>query len=100
MFQFFITLNTLVQSSLSLNTLVQSSLSSSHFHLHGENIFTHCRNIVDSNEDILKMWMKLFEDFEDPDLKDEIFLTLVLEIFKDITEHFVRLAFVDALKYF
>ena len=90
MFQFFIT----------LNTLVQSSLSSSHFHLHGENIFIYCRNVVDSNEDILKMWMKLFGDFEDPDLEDEIFLTLVLEIFNDITEHFIRIAFVDALKYF
>lgn len=64
-------------------------------------IYLHTAEILWTlNEDILKMWMKLFGDFEDPDLKDEIFLTLVLEIFKDITEHFVRLAFVDALKYF
>lgn len=84
---------------IALNTLVQSSLSSFHFHLHGEQIFTYCRNVVDSNEDILQKWVRLFGNFEDPDLEDEIFLTL-MEIFKDITEHFMRVAFVDALKYF
>jgi hypothetical protein len=90
MFEFFI----------ALNSLIQCNLSCAHFDLHGDQTFIHCRNIVDSHEDILQRWFELFGNFKDQDLEDEIFLTLVLEIFKDLTEHFIRIAFVDALKYF
>jgi hypothetical protein len=37
---------------------------------------------------------------DDDNIEEEIFLILVMELFKDITEHFVRIAFVDALKAF
>ncbi|KAJ8306390.1 hypothetical protein KUTeg_016935 [Tegillarca granosa] len=88
-FQFFIKLNSFLQKKSTLE----------YFHLYGENIFQHCRNIIDSNDELIQDWISLFGGVED-NIKDEIFLTLIMELFKDVTEHFVRVAFVDALKLF
>jgi hypothetical protein len=76
---------------LALNSLIQCNLLCAHVDLHGDQTFIHCRNIVDSNKDIRRRWLKLFGNFKDQDLKDEIFLTLVLEIFEDLAEHFIRI---------
>ncbi|KAJ8318222.1 hypothetical protein KUTeg_003313, partial [Tegillarca granosa] len=88
-FQFFIKLNSFLQKKSTLE----------YFHLYGENIFQHCRNIIDSNDELIQDWISLFGGVED-NIEDEIFLTLIMELFKDVTEHFVRVAFVDALKLF
>lgn len=39
-------------------------------------------------------------EVKDEEVDNEIFLTLMMELYRDITEHFIRISYVDALKNF
>ncbi|MES9884335.1 MAG: hypothetical protein ABW185_26105 [Sedimenticola sp.] len=59
-----------------------------------------CRLAVDTDDEISWKWISLFVVQNDDAIADELFLTLVMELFRDITEYFIRIAFVDAVKKF
>lgn len=64
---------------------------------------TKCRDAVDSDNTLIDTWISLFQNVNlgaDSEIEDELFLTLIMELFRDVTEHFVRIAFVDALRHF
>lgn len=64
---------------------------------------TKCRDAVDSDNTLIDTWISLFQNVNlgaDSEIEDELFLTLIMERFRDVTEHFVRIAFVDALRHF
>lgn len=86
-----------------LNQVTQKSLSAKHFHLYYEDLHTKCRDAVDSDNTLIDTWISLFQNVNlgaDSEIEDELFLTLIMERFRDVTEHFVRIAFVDALRHF
>lgn len=86
-----------------LNQVIQKSLSAKHFHLYYEDLHTKCRDAVDSDNTLIGTWISLFQNVNlgaDSEIEDELFLTLIMELFRDVTEHFVRIAFVDALRHF
>lgn len=88
-----------------LNQETQKNLSKEHFHIHYEDLHTKCREAVDSNNQLVENWISLFENgdpFDNSEIhvEDEIFLTLIMELYRDITEYFIRIAFVDALRQF
>ncbi|KAK3093534.1 hypothetical protein FSP39_016902 [Pinctada imbricata] len=86
-----------------LNQVTQKCLSAKHFHLNYENLHTKCRNAVDSDNTLIDNWISLFQNVsftDDSEIEDELFLTLIMELFRDVTEHFIRIAFVDALHHF
>ena len=86
---------------IQLNGVVQHNCTIEHFHIHWQKTFHFCRNSIDSDIELINTWINLFGGVVDDDnIEEEIFLILVMELFKDITEHFVRIAFVDALKAF
>lgn len=64
---------------------------------------TKCRDAVDSDNTLIDTWISLFQNVNlgaDSEIEDELFLTLIMGLFRDVTEHFVRIAFVDALRHF
>ncbi|XP_056007596.1 uncharacterized protein LOC130050837 [Ostrea edulis] len=86
-----------------LNQVTQKSLSDKYFHLYYENLHTKCREAVDSDNNLIDTWISLFENInlsDDSEIEDELYLTLIMELFRDVTEHFIRIAFVDALRHF
>ncbi|MES9882103.1 MAG: hypothetical protein ABW185_14610 [Sedimenticola sp.] len=85
---------------VNLNTVVQAQFSFEHYHMYAENMHTLCRNAVDRNDHLAEHWLQLFADCRDDSVEDEIVFTLMMELFRDVTEYFVRLAFVDTLKEF
>ncbi|CAC5424370.1 PIF1 [Mytilus coruscus] len=85
---------------IKLNAVVQHNCTFEHFHIHAHKTFHFCRNSIDSDIELLDCWINLFGEIVDDNVEHEIFLVLIMELFKDITEHFVRIAFVDALKSF
>ncbi|CAC5359817.1 unnamed protein product [Mytilus coruscus] len=85
---------------IKLNAVVQHNCTFSHFHIHAHKIFHFCRNSIDSDIELLDCWINLFGEIVNDNVEHEIFLVLIMELFKDITEHFVRIVFVDALKSF
>jgi hypothetical protein len=84
----------------SLNAVVQGSFTSEQFHLHLAQLHVKSRNVVDNDTDLLEKWLALFGSVDEEDLDDEIFLNLVMELFRDITEYFIKVALVDSLKEF
>lgn len=83
-----------------LNSVVQKNLTPEHFHLYHENLHNKCRNAVDTDDSLAKKWISLFGNVDDNEIENVIFLTLIMELFQDLTEHFVRNSFVDALRNF
>ena len=63
-------------------------------------MFNICRNTVDDSDDLINQWINLFGHVEDDEIEDAIFLIMIMELYKDVTEHFIRNAFVDSLKAF
>lgn len=55
---------------------------------------------MDTDDSLAKKWISLFGNVDDNEIENEIFLTLIMELFQDLTEHFVRNSFVDALRNF
>ena len=84
-----------------LNDELQNELTTDRFHLHSYNLFTICRGIVRTHEEILASWMELFEmSAATEDIEEDIFLTLVMDLFDDITDYFIRIAFSEGLRHF
>ena len=84
-----------------LNNVVQNELTTDRFHLHSYNLFTICRGIVRTHEEILASWMELFEmSAATEEIEEDIFLTLVMDLFDDITDYFIRIAFSEGLRHF
>lgn len=81
-----------------LHNTVQRKLTTDHFHIFPD-LHNVCRN-VDSNMTLADEWIALFNDVEvtDEEIDNEFFLTLIMELYRDITEHFIRISSVDALK--
>lgn len=59
-----------------------------------------CRSTVDDSDDLINQRINLFGHVKDDEIEDELFLTMIMELYKDVTEHFIRIAFVDSLKAF
>lgn len=55
---------------------------------------------MDTDDSLAKKWISLFGNVDDNEIENEICLTLIMELFHDLTEHFVRNSFVDALRNF
>jgi hypothetical protein len=88
------------QFFLILNATVQKNLTPEYIHLHSEHIHASCRNVVDDDIDLVEKWLQLFGSIDEDDIEDEVLLTLFMELFRDVTEHFIRITLVDALKEF
>lgn len=73
-----------------LNSVVQKNLTPEHFHLYHENLHNKCRNAVDTDDNVAEKWIFLFGNVDDNEIENEIFMTLIMELFQDVTEHFVR----------
>ncbi|XP_062616249.1 uncharacterized protein LOC134277961 [Saccostrea cucullata] len=86
----------------SLHKIVQKKLTKEHFHLFHEDLHNVVRRSVDSEMTLADEWISLFNDAEvsHEEVDDEIFITLVMELYRDVTEHFIRISFVDALRNF
>ncbi|MES9881788.1 MAG: hypothetical protein ABW185_13000 [Sedimenticola sp.] len=85
---------------LYLNAVVQQNLSHEQIHVHYHKLHHSCRLSVDTNEELAQKWVSLFDVQGGDEVEDELFFILIMELFRDITEHFIRIAFVDALKQF
>ncbi|VDI68615.1 Hypothetical predicted protein [Mytilus galloprovincialis] len=85
---------------LSLHSVLQHKLSLKQMHLYLEDLHNHCRNAVDNDDVLIGKWISLFDIQDDGKIEDELFLTLIMELYRDVTEHFIRISFVDSLKYF
>ena len=83
-----------------LNKFLQSVLTDENIHLNLEKIHSHCRAAVDKESDLLSNWISLFSSEQEDTLENELFVDLIVELFTGVTEHFLRLAIVDALKQF
>jgi hypothetical protein len=86
-----------------LNETVQKNITGEHFHLYREELHNRVRACVDSETSLIEAWISLFhntciEQFEE--VEDEIFMTLIMELYRDVTEYFIRIAYVEALRNF
>ncbi|OWF43751.1 Protein amalgam [Mizuhopecten yessoensis] len=84
---------------LVLNEVVQAQLTNEHFHLHYHNIHMMCRSAVDENGILLEKWIDLFGSIDDNEIEDEVLLTLVMDLYKDVTEHFLKISISQSLKF-
>ncbi|XP_069103899.1 uncharacterized protein [Argopecten irradians] len=84
---------------LKLNSVLQVYMSPESFHLHGEKIHIVCRQGLGDNEDLLDEWIQLFSNTLD-DTEDEVFLSLLLDLYSVVNEHFVRIALLEGLHTF
>ncbi|XP_062600182.1 uncharacterized protein LOC134261804 [Saccostrea cucullata] len=82
------------------NEILQMYLTPKFIHLNIENLQGECRNILLSNPDLLEVWVNLFKAPEADDTEEEIFMCMLLDLFADVLNHFIKLAFVDAIKEF
>ncbi|OWF43042.1 hypothetical protein KP79_PYT04964 [Mizuhopecten yessoensis] len=85
---------------IKLHDVVQSTITVAQFHLHFDNIHLNCRSAVDASDLLLDKWIDLFGEIDDTQMEDEIFLNLVMELYKDITEYFLKVSIAEALKNF
>lgn len=84
-----------------LHNTVQKKLTKDHFHIFPD-LHNVIRRNVDSDMTLADEWIALFHNVEvkDEEVDNEIFLTLMMELYRDITEHFIRISYVDAVKNF
>lgn len=68
--------------------------------MHISNLQGQCRNLLLGNEELLEIWLNLFQPLETDDREDEIFMSLLLDLFADVIDYFIKLALVDAMKEF
>ncbi|XP_061171689.1 uncharacterized protein LOC133181165 [Saccostrea echinata] len=85
---------------ISLHRAIQSSLTIEHINFHTENIHQFLRNKIDENYSLIQEWISICKIPTDSDIEDEIVLQLIIELFQDISEHFIKLSLVDSLKEF
>ena len=83
-----------------LNKVVQSHLTKEAFHLNFDTFHVTCRNIVNSDEELLESWASLFGELNDNEIEDEIMLSIIMDLFEDVTGHFLKISIADALKKF
>lgn len=83
-----------------LNAVLNSLLSLENVHINVDKIHNVCRNSVDTDDKLFEEWLNLFGTFSDDNLKDEIFVTFVEDLYKDVTEQFIRISVVDSIKHF
>lgn len=83
-----------------LNSVVQKNLTPEHFHLYHEILHNKCRNAVDTDDSLAEKWISLLGNVDDNEIENETFMTLIMEHFQDVTEHFVRISFIGALRNF
>ena len=83
-----------------LNAVLNSLLSLENIHINVDKIHNVCRNAVDTDDKLFEEWLNLFGTFSDDNLKDEIFVTFVEDLYKDVTEQFIRISVVDSIKHF
>lgn len=81
-----------------LNSVVQKNLTPEHFHLYYEHLYNTHRNAVDIDDSLAEKWISLFGNVDDNEIENEIFTTLIMELYQDVTGHFVRISFVNALR--
>ena len=83
---------------MQLHEIANKHLSSSCFHLHGKMTFTSCREAIFSNKDLQSEWLKLFGKVESNDEREtELSDCLISELYQQVSEHFLRISFVEAL---
>ena len=46
-------------------------------------MFNICRNTVDDSDDLINQWINYDE------IEDAVFLIMIMELYKDVTEHFI-----------
>ena len=74
-------------------------LSHSQFDAHQDKAFTVCRGNVFDDRELLSLWSRLFPLDDDSCTEQEIELSqrLVHELYCQVSEHYIRICFVDAL---
>lgn len=97
---FFIVSDPVYQFFSKENEILQIYSTPKFIHLNIENLQGECRNILLSNPDMLEVWVNLFKASEADEIEEEIFLCMLLELFADVVNHFIKLALVDAVKEF
>ena len=97
----FVVADPVYQFFVCANELLQKYLTHKYLHLKIENLQRQIRNLMFSNQDLVDGWINLFDDTsETDDRDDEMFMALLLDLFAEVIDHFVKLAFVDAIKEF
>ncbi|KAK6175464.1 hypothetical protein SNE40_013924 [Patella caerulea] len=57
-----------------------------------------CRNMVVNENDLIDLWVGLFGEFSDDDIDDEVFISLLLDLFGAVTKHYIKTPLVYAIK--
>jgi rubrerythrin len=82
------------------NSILQASLKPEYIHLHISQLQGQCRNLLLSNEELLEVWLNLFQSVPTDDREEEIFTSLLLDLFAEVMDYFIKLALIDAIKEF
>ena len=86
------------QFFLQVHVAASRYLSDYYFKLYREKAFTKCREVLLNDSDLLSLWSALFTaDGISNDTELELIQSLVHELYCQVTEHYLRICFVDAL---
>lgn len=84
----FIVNEVVYQFFVKANSLMQTYLKPEYIHLHISDLQGQCRNLLFSNEELLEIWLNLFHPLETDDREDEIFMSLLLDLFANVIDYF------------
>ena len=83
---------------IQLHVAVNSYLTRSHFDAHQSQAFTVCREKIFDNKTLQQLWSLLFAlDETQSEQAKELSQGLVSELYTQVTEHYLRVYFIDAL---
>ena len=83
---------------INMHTAVTMHLCTASFDLNGKKTFFTCRETIFNNDMLKAEWFKLFPKADSNDeTEQDLSERLVLELFLQVCEHYVRISFVEAL---
>lgn len=83
---------------LQLHTLVGKHLSPAYFNLYRKRTFFMCRDVIFGAQNLKSVWLALFpEDDTSDEIEKTLSESLVQELYEQVSEHYLRISFVDAL---
>ena len=86
------------QFFLHLHSTASKSLSAEYFNMYGEKTYTVCREKLFGDANLISRWTALFPvDNTYSDVEKALSESLIQELYYQVTEHFIRISFVEAL---
>jgi len=86
---------------LDLHTHVQKHLGTDSLHVNLGNIHLYCRERIMAEESLFQSWIDLFseqDEQKEQDDEDEIFLSMLFELFQLVSEHFLRISIAERIQ--